>query len=101
MSLRHNLVFWSLPVIYLGIVIWFATKPGEMPMSNSLTVVGDSMAPALRPGDSVRLDASPETALQRGDLVAIKFSTRERKMLKRIIALPGDKVKFIDGRLQS
>ncbi len=104
--MNRRIVFLLLPLAVLGITIWFGTGQVETgpdqltkETGETLTVAGLSMSPTLQPGEQVRLDESPETELQRGELVAINFSTRERKMLKRIIALPGDSVEFIDGRL--
>ncbi len=76
------------------------TIPMHKSDSKVLTVSGVSMLPTLEPGDQVRLEDSTAQTMQSGDLIAIKFSTRERKMLKRLIALPGDRVEFIDGQLK-
>lgn len=65
-----------------------------------MIVAGKSMAPTINPGDKIRVLKVKADALKNGDLVAIKFKTRKRPMLKRIIAVGGDKVEIIDGRMR-
>lgn len=64
-------------------------------------VGGTSMLPALKPGQRVTVDTSYYQAhpFEGGHLVAIKFSTRKRPMVKRIIALSGDRVEINNGRI--
>jgi len=66
-----------------------------------MTVAGSSMAPTLLPGQKVFVDPGYYDGHPpaRGDLVALAFKTRERLMVKRVIALPGDRVEIRDGRL--
>jgi signal peptidase I len=66
-----------------------------------MTVTGSSMAPTLRPGQKVWVDPGyyADHPLQRGDLVALSFKTRKRLMVKRVIALPGDRLEIRAGRL--
>jgi signal peptidase I len=67
--------------------------------SQILTVAGLSMQPTLQPNDQVKLIRIPLNELQQDDLLAIKFKTRERLMLKRLIAKAGDKVVFDQGQV--
>lgn len=62
-------------------------------------VQGNSMSPALRGGDYllVREDTASRRPLSRGDIVVIAQSGRSH--LKRVIALPGERVIFSDGML--
>jgi nickel-type superoxide dismutase maturation protease len=54
-------------------------------------VAGDSMLPALQPGD--RLLVVRNTRLRRGDVVALRDPSQPRRtVVKRIAALPGDAV---------
>ena len=64
---------------------------------DELTVDGISMQPTLNPGDKVRLITDIDRPYQQADLVAVNFKTRERLIVKRIIALEGDELKRIDG----
>ncbi|MDH3593584.1 MAG: signal peptidase I [Rhodospirillales bacterium] len=66
-----------------------------------MTVAGSSMAPTLSPGQKVWVDPGTyaEHAPARGDLVALAFKTRARLMVKRVVALPGDRLEIRDGRL--
>jgi len=99
----------SKPVVTMGIVVvtgilvaggWFTWQSlGTGGGGRTLTVVGTSMAPTIQPGEQVRLlEQSPEE-IARGDLVAIRFQTRERLMVKRVIARAGDEVYLRDGRV--
>jgi signal peptidase I len=64
----------------------------------SYTVSGDSMSPALITGDTVVVDDTDSNKkLQRGDMVAIRISTDSTAMVKRIVAVAGDRVDFKDG----
>lgn len=78
-------------------------------------VEGMSMEPTLHSGEFVmvnklayRLDAVSEIPLlkawfrppQRGDIVVFRFPQRpDREFVKRIVALPGERVEVKDGRL--
>ena len=62
-----------------------------------------SMAPALVPGDRLLSDRSPEAlaTLQRGDLVIFRHPDgRERHLVKRVVGLPGEEIRVLDGRVQ-
>ncbi|MEW5745877.1 MAG: signal peptidase I [Nitrospirota bacterium] len=61
------------------------------------TVAGDSMSPALVSGDKVVVDTDLKGPVQRGDLVAIGFSTSSTPMVKRVAAVPGDRIEFRDN----
>ena len=63
-------------------------------------VRGTSMAPTLAPGDRVVVqEAAPET-LHRGDLTVIAFRRRPAPLVKRAVALPGDRLAVAAGRLR-
>ena len=106
--IKRKTVFGLLFVSMTGIVAWFLFSVISTPVNTSesqstdkvLTVAGQSMLPTLRAGDKVTLKKTVHSEFQRGELVAIVFSTRERKMLKRVIAIPGDNVEIIEGRLK-
>jgi signal peptidase I len=60
-------------------------------------VQGDSMRPTLRPGQRVAvgpLDRPP----RRGDLVVVQ--RRGREVVKRVVGLPGERVRLVAGRLR-
>jgi signal peptidase I len=79
-------------------LLWSNTTSAEIRL---MTVEGDSMAPNLISGDQVILDtvAYISSAPQAGDLVAIRFSSRKRAMVKRIFAVENDTVEIIEGKL--
>ena len=60
---------------------------GEQPAS--YVVAGRSMVPTLFPGDRVLIirDAYIKQQPQRGEIIAIRFKTRPRPMVKRLIAI--------------
>ena len=64
-------------------------------------VGGVSMLPTLKPGQRVTVDTSHYHAhpFERGHLVAITFSTRKKPMVKRIIALSGNRVEIKNSRI--
>jgi signal peptidase I len=60
-------------------------------------VQGDSMRPALAPGQ--RIAVGPvRRPLRRGELVLLRGAGRE--MVKRVVGLPGERVRLVDGRLE-
>ncbi len=84
------------PCIALLMLLPAVTFAGE----RIFMVSGNSMSPALMAGDEVIAeDVQDETVLQRGDLIVIEFSHRERPVVKRVAAVAGDKVEFREGAL--
>jgi len=62
------------------------------------TVMGESMAPALKRGDRVIVESQAEP-LKKGDLVAIKFKNSTSPIVKRIIAVEGDRLEIRKGTI--
>ncbi len=87
-----------LPALVLALALAGAAAAGQ---GREMTVAGSSMAPTLAPGQTVFVDpgAYVEHGPARGDLVALSFKTRARPMVKRVIALPGDRVEIRGGQL--
>ena len=77
---------------------------GERQRFVRFTVAGNSMFERLMPGDTVIVDDS-ERSINRGDLVAIVFKHSPTPMVKRVIAVGGDKIEirdntiFVNGKL--
>lgn len=81
--------------------------------ANHYQVPSGSMEPTLRPGDRVLVDMSayglrlPFTDLQllrrdvprRGDVVVFKSPADGTRLIKRVVAVAGDRVELVDGRL--
>lgn len=55
-----------------------------------------SMAPALRDGQLV-LTVRPRGAIRRGAVVAVDSKAAGRRIVKRVIGLPGERVRIDDG----
>lgn len=61
---------------------------------------GQAMAPTFNDGDSALVSRRIET-IERGDIIAFRYPKDESKnFLKRIVALPGDRIESIDGRIR-
>ena len=58
------------------------------------TVAGDSMSPVLASGDNVVVNTEIDEPAERGDLVAIKFKNTATPMVKRVVAVEGDRVEI-------
>jgi signal peptidase I len=65
------------------------------------TVRSSSMTPTLRTGDQILAERlTPRFGqLERGDLVVFKAPATRALMVKRVVALAGDRVGLADGRL--
>lgn len=83
----------SLTLVYQSDLLSPVSVPGQ-----TMKVAGISMQPVLQPGDQVTLRKGLDYS--NGDLVAIQFPTRERPMVKRILALPGDTLEFDNGKVK-
>ena len=60
-----------------------------------IAVAGDSMVPALEPGQFVM--ATRPQRLHRGDVVVVRRPERPVDIVKRLIGLPGDRLEVRDG----
>lgn len=87
-------------LIQLIVVVAFTTILARMFVVDSFIVRGDSMAPTLVDGDYVFINkfsyvfSSP----QRFDIVAVDAPEGpERKFIKRIVGLPGERVEISEG----
>jgi len=59
------------------------------------------MEPTLVEGDNLIIEKiSPKLGLlKRGDIIVFKLENENRQLIKRLIALEGDKVEFRDGKV--
>jgi signal peptidase I len=94
-----------LEILVVGIFITtFIAVPIRIPSS--------SMQPTLRPGDLAIADRQsfapetwaralfPSTAIRRGELAVFRFPPDpQRDLVKRVVGLPGDRIRLHDGRL--
>jgi signal peptidase I len=55
-------------------------------------VSGESMVPALRPGDWLLVDATPSRWPRRGTLVVVREPASDLVVVKRVAGRPGDRV---------
>lgn len=72
------------------------------------TVVGSSMVPTLAGGDQIlveKISSYLPNGIQRGDIVTVDtrsfegFAKEERRIIKRVIGLPGERVTLLEGRV--
>ncbi len=63
------------------------------------TVAGNSMVPAIRPGQQVVMRTRDFMPLHKGDIVAVKLRNRPHPMIKRIVAVAGDHLSIRGHRL--
>ncbi|ANF94699.1 signal peptidase I [Paenibacillus bovis] len=76
----------------------------QMMFPQNYVIDGPSMQPTLKTGDRVTITAAAENEIHRGDLI-VYHTPEGREFVKRVIALPGEKVKmkgdktWINGKL--
>ena len=58
------------------------------------TVAGNSMLPVIRPGDKVLVQTDHFLPIKRRDIVAISLKGRKHPMVKRVVAVEGDKLEI-------
>lgn len=63
----------------------------------TVAVEGKSMAPGFLPGDW--LIATKARALHRGDVVVVRLPGRDIEVVKRVVALPGERIRVEDGSI--
>lgn len=67
-----------------------------------IRVDGPSMLPTYKENSLNVVNALAYTRHepQRGDVVAIRFTGRSIMLMKRVVALPGETIEFVDGQLR-
>jgi signal peptidase I len=68
-------------------------------VAEPLRVVSSSMEPTLKAGDSVLVDKLGAADPRRGELVAFRAPDSDEILVKRVVALAGDRVAIEDGEL--
>lgn len=94
-------LLFALLFVFLLIVFTFSFFNGKT-FAETKTIKGNSMEPTLKNGDRVLADYGyyKSHKIERGDIVTIKLKTRGVEDVKRVIALPEDKIVFgSDGRV--
>ena len=97
-----GLVIVGLLLLVLGSGIYLSLKKAETPENVvEMTIKGDSMEPSLKAGQKVKVDRDyyKNNPVQRGDIVAFQLKTVKDPLVKRVIALPGDKLEFKQGQI--
>jgi len=79
----------------------FVKRPGP-PAMRLFRAAASSMLPTLRIGDTFLVDAQPyrKAPPERGDIVVFRLrGPKEIFYVKRLVGLPGDRVRMVDGIL--
>lgn len=86
----------SFLVFVMGVVLFI-----RFFIFNPFTVVGQSMEPKFHQGDFIIVDKiTPRLGkLQRGDIIVFVPQSRDVPFIKRIIGLPGEKIKINDNNV--
>lgn len=84
--MRRVLAWLAIALVLLGILVPVAA------LAFSVRVQGDSMDPTLRDGDRLLLAFWDRDDIERFDLVDAGFGQAGIRVVKRVIAMPGDEV---------
>jgi signal peptidase I len=92
---------WRGRVVRAAGVLLVALLVASLVLLEPFTVRSSSMSPTLGPGDQVLAEKlTPHLwSLHRGDVVVFKPPQTGELMVKRVVALAGDRVGLADGRL--
>lgn len=89
-------IFWCLASILLAVVLVYC-------VGMKTSVIGSSMEPSLYNGQQILLDRLVYKFLspKQGDVIVFKPNGNENAQyyVKRVVAVPGDKVNITDGKL--
>lgn len=92
-------------ILGLGYFFWQAKTYQKVPepqVLKTFIVKGNSMEPTLKDGQEVTADLIyyKSHQIEQGDIIVIsKLGALEDPLVKRVIAVPGDKLEFKDGQL--
>lgn len=87
--------FFSLAVVVIFMVVFFVQIVLHVGI---YAVLDDSMQPAVNHGDFVvAVAGKPPASYAAGDLLVFRHPSEGRRLLKRIVARPGDVITFADG----
>jgi signal peptidase I len=100
-SVDHRCIVWTFFLTTVVVVIYQPLRMHFM----SFNIASASMAPALLHGDKViarKLSSTTKTveALQRGDIIIFRHPENNEYQVKRIIALPGDTIRYSQQKLE-
>jgi signal peptidase I len=100
LKLKHKRIILFLIILFIAAIVTLSAVPKKTEQSSEQGVLrkidGNSMHPTLKNGQRVLVDYNyyKNHEIKRGDIVVIKFKTRDSEDVKRIIALPNDKIIF-------
>lgn len=89
-ALWRGVVLWGVTVIVLLALLLVVVA-----LALSVRVAGSSMAPALVEGD--RVVRIPGSEVERFDIVESHLADREIAVVKRVVGLPGDRIRITAG----
>lgn len=106
-----SIIFIILIFLITGFFVFFSNSETLPVKTENLSCVtkteiykikGNSLEPLIKDGTVVEglLGYYNCNQVKRGDLVVIKFKTREESFIKIIKAVPGDRLEFVDSNLK-
>lgn len=102
---------WRLIVVLLLITVtgyFLFDKKGSVlsqttitPLVKSYRITGTSMEPEYKNGEMVAIDGNiyKKTVPKQGDVIAFKFEYAKDARVKRVVAVPGDQLLFLENQI--
>jgi nickel-type superoxide dismutase maturation protease len=92
---------WPAAVAALAALVAGVVVAARRARLEPMLVQGESMLPTLRPGQRIAV-GPPTRPLWRGAVVVVRHPSRDGlELVKRVVGLPGDRVRLPDGRLDA
>lgn len=93
-----NLLVYAMSTVFMVVIFWAVIVPTRLFVFEPFYVVGDSMAPSFQNEDYF-LVKKFDHSYNRGDVVIVSVGESQNYFVRRVIALPGEKVEIRDGEI--
>jgi signal peptidase I len=94
---RWPLWYWIAGALLVPIVACLALLAGPVPLLKSFYIPSEAMMPTLSVNDRLLALMRAPAELRRGDIIL--FRVRDATYVKRLAALPGDRIAFVKGQM--